>query len=437
MRRAIYLDCNASHPLLEGVRKGLADAILQSSPLLGNPSSIHADGQQAKRVFAELRTSLGRFVGRAENDEFVLTSGATEALNLAVRGFVRSRRAAGRSARLIASTVEHSAVLDTVRAMQGEGAKLDLIAVDARGALDEAAFFAALEAARAEDDDALAVLQVANNETGVAFDLEPLLARVYRDFGPGRVVPVANKSRKSRFQETWPQSVWVCLDAAQALGKLDDSKLRRLTGSADYVALCAHKMGGPTGIGALWARASSPLEPLLTGGTQERRRRAGTPNTLGAFGWLLALREWASMGDGFRRKLRAQQRKLFDALGKVPGVVFHGVGPDGAPPELPNTLNLHVEGCPEESLVLALDLGGFLVSSGSACNSGSLKPSHVLTAMGYPREIALSSLRVCVGVETSDEEVEAFLEAFAAKVEQIRAARARAAEFLPVVEGSP
>jgi cysteine desulfurase len=427
MQRAIYLDCNASHPLLTSVRQALAQAILEGSGELGNPSSVHRYGQKAKRVMAEARQELGRFLGRADGDEIIFLSGATEAMNLAFRGFVEDRSLTGRPARLVTTAVEHSSVLDTVRALDPEAR---ILPVDSHGQLDPSELGAALEEAVSAGFDVLLCLQAANNETGVAYDLERLLKETYFRFGPGASTAAPVKGAK-RFSEAPEQKVWILVDAAQALCKIDDSELRRVLYYADYAALSAHKMGGPTGIGALWTRPKVPFRPQISGGTQERRRRAGTPNSLGLYGWLVALRDWSKNGDAYRRNMSELRKLAFEGLSRMPGLVVHGRGADGSLPKLPNTLNFHFEGCPEESLLLALDLDGFSLSSGSACNSGSRRPSHVLRALGFRDEESLSAVRMCVGAESKREDVEAFVDAALAKVQHIRASREKARTLLP------
>jgi cysteine desulfurase len=428
-QREIYLDSNATHPLLPFVREGLARAILEEDPALGNPSSIHRRGQKSKKAVAELRRRLCEAIGRGDGEEFVLLSGATEALNLAIRGFTDDRAQAGRKFRLITSQVEHSAVLDTFAARDPQAV---YVGVTRAGELDGPACLAAIQAAHDRGEDVLLCLQAANNETGVAFALDELFAQIHARFAPR---PITNLPKlKGGKYPTSPQRVWVLLDLAQAVGKLDPAHVRRALHFADYAALSAHKMGGPSGIGALWMRGGAPFKSQMTGGAQEKKRRAGTLNSLGALGFRLALEAWQRDGAAWRAQWRTLQQHLQAELGRIPGVMFHGLGPTGELPELANTLNFHVEGCPEESLLLALDLDGFAVSSGSACNSGSLRPSHVLIAMGYTREEALSAIRVCLRVETTLAEIDAFVDAVRQKSEHIRAARQRAAEWLPDID---
>lgn len=422
-----YLDCNATHPLLPSVRKGMAHALVEENPMLMNPSSIHRVGQESKKMLAQLKARLCEYLGRGEADEWVLLSGATEALNLAARAFVDVKRAEGQKLCLVTSAVEHSAVLDTFRDLADRFAAditLRILDVDRNGQLDIAATEALLAERVEAGEEILLALQVANNETGVSFDLDALLPLLFARLGPRKFIGHASQS-KSRNFESRAQKLWILLDAAQGLGKCDPAFLRRAMHYADYAAFSAHKFGAPSGIGALWLRPGSPFRILQTGGSQERKRRAGTHNSLGIYGWALALEDWLANGATYRQKMLAQRDSLIKGLAQIPGLEIHGQ------PQLLNTVNFHVEGCPEESLLLALDLEGYSLSSGSACHSGSLKPSHVLLAMGYPEATVLSSLRVCIGVETGDAELQAFLECLRQKVAHIREARRLSAELLP------
>lgn len=433
MRRVIYLDCNASHPLLPSVREGLSRAILEDDPALSNPASIHLRGQAAKRNIAELREALCRFLGRGDGDEFILLSGATEALNLAIRGFCEERCAAGRTPVLITTGVEHKAILDTTACLGA--ADSTILEVDEHGQISSEKLLALLdEKLSVETNDVLISLQVANNETGVAFDVDEVFAEIHKRYGP-KPLKHLPKVKGGKYPES-PRRVWISLDAAQALGKLDTARLRRAMHWADYAAFSAHKIGGPPGVGALWVRPKSPFKAQMTGGSQERKRRAGTLNTIGAFGFKLALQAWMKEGEAWRAHM-AKLRDLFlNELRELNGVHVHGRSSDGALPALPNTVNLRIEGCPEESLLLALDLEGYCLSSGSACNSGSLGASHVLAAMGVPEDCALSALRISFGVETTTEEVLQFAECLRNKVLYIREARRKSAELLPDLQTS-
>jgi cysteine desulfurase len=427
--REIYLDCNATHPLLTEVRKGMADALLNEDAALANPASIHRRGQKARKSVADLRDCLCQYLGRPDGDEFVFLSGATEAINLGIRGFCDDRISQGREVTLITDTVEHSAIIDTFNDLKGRAhTEQHILPVDKYGQFNHEDMLKVISEAVAADRDVLLCLQVTNNETGVSFDLNALLPRIHAEHGP-KPQSHLPKIKGGKYPET-PQRVWVLLDGAQGLGKLPEAHMRMAVHHSDYLALCAHKFGGPAGIGTLWLRPSAPFKQQMTGGTQERKRRAGTLNSVGLLGFRLALQEWMKCGEKYRAHMNSLRTHIVTELKKLNGMTVHGETADGQLPALCNTLNFHIEGCPEESLLLALDLDGVCVSSGSACNSGSLKPSRVLTAMGFAHDHSLASIRVCVGVETTQEEVDAFIESVRKKVEHIRLARKRSAEML-------
>jgi cysteine desulfurase len=429
MQRSVYFDSNASHPLLPSVKKSLADALLAEEDLV-NPSSVHRPGQKAKRILTELREELCKYLGRSDSDEFVYMSGATEAINLMMRSFVQVKLSEGRVPVLAISKVEHSAVIDTARDL-AEAYQLQLVNfdVDSRGQLDTLklieTFRVILEAN--PQVDILWIAQATNNETGVCYNFREILPAIHTHFAPKLLL---DKPRiKNKFQKT-SQRIWIGIDCAQALGKLDDSEIRFALHFADYAAFSAHKFGGPMGIGALWHRPESPIKIQMTGGVQERRRRAGTHNILGLLGFLVALREWSEKGQEWRAHMAHLRNIAYQELQKIPGFRLHGCQVDSELPGLSNTLNFHFDGCPEESLLLSMDLAGFALSSGSACNSGSLRPSHVLKAMGFSTEEALSSLRFCLGVQNTEQEVRAFVKTLREKIQQIRDARKQSQEFL-------
>ncbi len=418
----IYLDCNATHPLLPAVREGLARAMGAEANFLLNPSSIHRAGQEAKKFVAEFRQFFcEQYLGRSDPDEIIFLSGATEALNLAMRAFAADKKSSNQEFILMASAVEHSAVLDTMKDLQSQALTLP---VDPEGKLIASELFLAVEKAVAADQDVLLAVQAVNNETGLSLGLEEILPELYKLYGPRESLSPA-QARRWKDGEKQRQRLWILVDAAQALGKMPEAQIRSLLHFADYMAFSAHKMGGPSGCGLLWIRPKAPFRAQMTGGSQEKKRRAGTFNSLGAYGFYLALKDWQEHGKLYRERLLALRNYVFEELQKIPGLHFHGK------PELCNTLNFHVEGCPEESLLLALDLEGLFVSSGSACHSGSLRASHVLQAMGYADEVAYSSLRLCLGVHNTQADAQRFVEVLTQKVGQIRRARLKAQELLP------
>jgi cysteine desulfurase len=426
----IYCDANASYPMLEAVRARLAQILSQEPELLGNPSSVHRSGQRAKRAVFELKSALCEVLGARDVDDFVLTSGATEALNLALRGFVRERLLAGRKPVLLSTTIEHAAVLDTFHDLETL-APVHLLKVDARGRFSHEEFFALTEQLLADPTvDVLCTLQLANNECGSVYDFS-FLPEAWRRFGP-KVITELPKQKGGKHPQT-PQRLWFCLDAAQALGKMPEDFIRRALHYADYCVLSSHKIGGPTGIGALWLRAKSPLAPLLTGGSQEKKRRAGTHNILGILGFHAALRDWQKNGADYRDRMRNMRSKVLSALREIEGLHLHAQV-DTEIDSLCNTLNFHVEACEDDSLLIALDLDHVCTSSGSACHSGSIKASPVLLAMGFNEAVARSSLRLSLHAGLSDEDLARLCQILPAKVKQIRDARELADRILPKFE---
>ncbi len=427
-QREIYLDANATHPLLASVKKRLANALNEDNPALGNPSSIHRKGQKAKGQIAEFRELLCQVLGRPDGDEFVFVSGATEALNLALRGFVADRKSKSRQVHLLASAIEHKAVLDTCEALHAQGSPFSILPVDASGQLNAESLVNEIETILLNPSaDVLLCVQMVNNETGVEVATVKLLSALFDKFSskPQTHLP---KIKGGKYP-TLPQRVFICVDAAQAFLKVSDTLVRQCLHFADAAAFSAHKVGGASGVGLLWHRASFAIQSQMTGGTQERRRRAGTQNALGLLSFRYAIEDWLERGDQIRSQWQAMRLELVQELLKIEGLQLHGLGENRELPLLANTINFHVEGCPEESLLLALDLDGFCLSSGSACNSGSLKPSHVILGMGFSEEVALSSLRVSFGTDTTRNEVQEFVIALTQKVAQIRKARLASKEI--------
>jgi cysteine desulfurase len=334
----------------------------------GNASSVHAFGQQAKAELDEARTAVARLID-ADPGEVVFTSGGTEADNLAVRGAVAARAAIGRR-RLITTGIEHEAVLTTARALERTGTAITILPVDASGMVSPAALEAAIG-----DDTAVVSVMLANNEVGT-------------------IQPVAELAAIAR-----AHGALFHTDAVQAVGKIPVSVK---TLGVDLLSLAGHKFGGPKGTGALWIRRGVRLTAVMTGGKQERNRRAGTENVPSLAGLGVAATTAAAKlptaGD-----LAALRDRLDSAvLAGVPGTVING----DRSRRVPNTSNISFEGIEAESLLIALDLEGVAVSTGSACSSGSLEPSHVLRAMGLPHARTRNSLRFSLGPETTIEEID-------------------------------
>jgi cysteine desulfurase len=365
-----YLDHNATAPLLPAVR----DAMLAALDLLGNPSSVHAEGRAARRAVEAARAAVAALAG-APPAGVVLTAGGTEANNLALRGL-------GLPA--LVSAVEHDSVLRAAP----EAAR---VPVDARGVLDLGALDRMLAGA---GGPALVSVMLVNNETGI-------------------VQPVAEAARIAR-----ARGALVHCDAVQAAGRLP---LDMAALGVDMLTLSAHKLGGPKGCGALVLgerplRDGPGLKPLLLGGGQERRLRAGTENVAGAVGFGRAA-ELAAEGIGDQPRLAALRDRMEAMLrDAAPGLPLYGAGAA----RVANTSCFGMPGVPSEVQVMALDLAGVAVGAGSACSSGKVTPSHVLAAMGVPAAEAGSAIRVSLGRGTGEGEIARLVAAWSA----LRARRA-------------
>lgn len=383
----IYLDYNATAPVAPGVTDAVC-RVLADEP--GNPSSIHAFGQRAKARLDEARHAVGALIGAAPSD-LVLTGGGTEAINLAIRGAAETCEATGRR-HLIASAIEHEAVLMTCRALERRGWRVTLLPVDRSGIVTPDALAGALA-----EDTALVSVMHANNEIGTVQPITALAALA--------------RAHGALFHT----------DAVQSAGKIpvDVTAL-----GVDLLSLSGHKFGAPKGTGALWIRRGVRLTPQLTGGRQERSRRAGTENTAGLAGLGVAARYAAgTMADTGARLTALRDRLETALLRDVPGAAVNGA----TDRRVPNTTNISFDGIEAESLLIALDLEGIAVSTGSACSSGTLEPSHVLQAMGLPAPRTRNSLRFSLGPATTADEIDAVIGTVPALVEKLRGLTRRAA----------
>lgn len=352
----IYLDYNATVPLKPAAR----EAMLAALDLVGNPSSVHRFGREARRLMEDARESVAAFVG-ADPSEVIFTAGGTEANNLALRA----------SGRVLASAVEHASVLAAV-----PGA--EIIPVGPDGIVDISALERML---RSADRPALVSVMLANNETGVIQPIEQVVAMAHA------------------------AGIRVHCDAVEAVGRLPVN-VRAL--GIDYLSLSAHKIGGPTGVGALICRNSAPLDAVALGGGQERRRRAGTENLPGIVGFGAVAREAeADLGDQLRLG-RLRDRMEREIGGVAPAAHFHGHNRQ----RLANTSCIGILGIRAETQVMALDLKGIAVSAGAACSSGKVAASHVLLAMGIDPDAAGCAIRVSLGWRTEDSDVDAFVQAW-------------------------
>ena len=376
----IYLDHNATTPPLQAVVDRITEALRDE---FGNPSSVHHFGQQAKAAIDEARTDVANLIG-AEPSEVLFTSGGTEADNIAIRGTAEALDATGRR-HLVASAIEHEAVLNTLKALGKRGWRTTLLHVDQSGIVSPATLRDALA-----DDTAVVSVMHANNEIGTIQPIAELAALAH--------------DRGALFHT----------DAVQSAGKIPVSVK---TLGVDMLSMSAHKFYGPKGIGALWIRRGLRVLPLLTGGRQERSRRAGTENVAGIAGMGVAARIAAGKMAEEARRLGALRDRLEAGIARaVPGTAVNGA-PDA---RVPNTTNISFDRVEAESLLIALDLEGIAVSTGSACSSGTLEPSHVLKAMGLSAHRSQNSIRFSLGSANTEAEVDRVIAVLPRIVEKLR-----------------
>lgn len=358
----IYLDYSATAPL----KKEVLDAMMPYlSDGYGNASSIYEIGRQSRAAIESARETVARAIG-AEKNEIFFTSGGSEADNWAIKGIM----ARSKKKHIITSAIEHHAVLHTVEYLEKQGIKVTYLGVDSDGkiSLDE------LEAA-ITDDTALITIMAANNEIGT---IQPI----------AEIGEIARK-HKIPFHT----------DAVQAIGlmEIDVAKM-----NIDMLSLSAHKFGGPKGTGVLYIRKGVNIENLVHGGAQERNKRAGTENTAAIVGLAEAIKlATENIGEKTKRLSVLRDKTIAEILEKIPYVRLNGHKTD----RLAGNINMSFQYIEGEALLLMLDMAGIAASSGSACTSGSLDPSHVLLAIGLPHEIAHGSLRLSLGENTTEEEL--------------------------------
>ena len=376
----IYLDHNATTPVDPAVADAMMAALRDE---FGNPSSVHSYGQRAKALLDRARASVARLVG-ADPAEIVFTGGGSEADNLALRGAAEALEPMGRR-HLIVSGIEHEAVLQTTKALARRGWRVTHLPATAKGLVEPAALADALA-----DDTALVSVMHANNETGV---IQPVAALAALASARGALVHT---------------------DAVQSAGKIAVNA-REL--GVDMLALSGHKFNGPKGVGALWIRRGVRLSAQMTGGRQEKSRRAGTENLPALVGLgVAAERALASLETSPARIAALRDRLEQGILVRVPRTHVNG----GGEPRVANTTNVGFEGIEAESLLIALDLEGVAVSTGSACSSGTLEPSHVLKAMGLPLHDTQNAIRFSLGSSTEAAEIDRVLEVLPGLVERLR-----------------
>ena len=375
----IYLDHNATTPVAPAVIERMMAALRDE---FGNPSSVHHFGQRAKASLDEARSQVAALIG-ADPSEVVFTSGGTESDNYAIRGAAEALEPTGRR-HLIASGIEHEAVLNTLRALARRGWRVTLLSVDQSGVVTPDSLRAALT-----DDTALVSVMHANNEIGT-------------------LQPVAELAALAR-----ERGALFHTDAVQSAGKVP-VQVKSL--GVDLLSLSAHKFYGPKGAGAIWIRRGVRLLPLVTGGKHERSRRAGTENVAGALGLGVA-------ADLARAKMTTEAERLAALRDRLEHGILQGVSGtavNGSGARVPNTTNVSFDRVEAESLLIALDLEGVAVSTGSACSSGTLEPSHVLKAMGFPAHRTQNSIRFSLGAANTEAEIDHVVSVLPRLVEKLR-----------------
>src|SRR5262245_12791321 len=375
----VYFDYNATTPVSDTV----ADAVARMTrEIFGNASSVHHFGQQAKAALDEARSALAALVG-GDPSEIIFTSGGTEADNFAIRGAAEALEPTGRR-HLVASAIEHEAVLNTLKALAKRGWQTTLVPVDQSGIVSADRVRDALT-----ESTAIVSVMHANNEIGT-------------------IQPIADIAKAAH-----AGGALMHTDAVQSTGKIPVD-VRAL--GVDLLSLSAHKFNGPKGAGALWVKRGTRMLPILTGGKHERNRRAGTENVPAIAGMGVAARLAMQKMAGEAARLATLRDRLEQTiLSRIPGTAVNGAGA-----RVPNTTNISFDRVEAESLLIALDLEGIAVSTGSACSSGTLEPSHVLRAMGFPGHRTQNSLRFSLGLFSTGEEVDRVIEVLPRLVEKLR-----------------
>ena len=381
MADPIYLDHAATTP----VRAEVLEAMLPFfGPRFGNPSSTHRWGRDARTALDEARERVAHCIG-AQPDEICFTSGGTEADNIALLGTWRARRGSGRNA-IVTTPIEHKAVLGAVHQAAREGAEERLCEMLDSGTVDPASF-----ETLARGDTAIASVMWVNNEIGTVQPIEHL----------------------AQYSKT--VGVVFHTDAVQAFGKI---AIDARTTPFDVLTISGHKIGAPKGIGAVYIRRGTVIEPLFHGGTQDRGRRPGTENVAAVVGFARA----AELAIAEREQEVAHLTRLRDRLeqailSRVPDAVVHG---REARNRAPHILNVSIPGTDSESMLMALDLRGVACSAGSACQSGSVSPSHVLSAIGVSPDLASAAIRMSLGALSNDAAIDRAAELFGACVTKAR-----------------
>lgn len=375
MTHSVYLDNSATTPMAPEVVAAMSPYFTVS---YGNASSLHAFGREARRAVEESRGTIARLLG-ARPEEIVFTAGATEANNLAILGTALSSD--GRK-HLITTAIEHHAVLHAVEWLRTQGFDATVLSVDTTGRVDPEQVRDAIR-----PDTLLVSVMTGNNEIGTLQPIDEI----------GRICHERN--------------VLVHTDAVQALGKI-----KLPMDAVDLLSISAHKFHGPKGVGFLFVRNGTKLTPILHGGGHERGRRSGTENVPGIVGLAAAAELAIGEQEATSSRMRAFRDRMIDVVTRLPGARLNGHREES----LPHIANFGFEAIEGESLVMRLDDRGIAVSTGSACSSPDLKPSHVLVAIGVPIAMAHGSLRISTGRQTTEREIDEFLDVLPEVVDGLR-----------------
>jgi cysteine desulfurase len=387
-KRTVYLDHNATTPLHPEVKTALTEAM----DVFGNPSSLHEFGRQARKLVEDTREKTAAFIG-ARPEEIIFVGSGSEANNTVInlfscQGFRSCEVPAFKAGRkeVITTRIEHPCVLESAGCLEEKGTRVVYIGVDAYGTIDLKQLKDALS-----DKTGLVSVMTANNEIGTIQDIRRIAGIVHN---------------AGAFFHT---------DAVQAVGKIPIS-VKEL--DVDYLSFSGHKIYGPKGVGVLYVRKGAPFCPLIRGGHQEKGRRAGTENTLGivGLGKAIELRKKEMAGE-FKRLTALNDRLKKGIERNIEGIQFNGHPVNS----LPGTLNVSFSGAEGEAILLYLDLEGIAVSTGSACASGSLDPSHVLMATGIPQEQAHGSIRMSMGRDTTEKDIDYVVEKLGLVIQKVRA----------------
>ncbi|MDP2934830.1 MAG: cysteine desulfurase family protein [bacterium] len=387
----IYLDYAATTPLDGDVLKKMMPYLKDK---YGNPSSIYKIGREASEAIDNARSEAAKFLGCKET-EVIFTGSASESDNLAIRGLVKGlqkTKRTGEKIHIITTQIEHKAVLETCKDLEKEGIKVTYLPVGSDGIinLDD------LEAEIIPETDLVSIMY-ANNEIGAVQPIKEI----------GKLIKKINKNKEHQ--------IYFHIDAVQAANWLS-CNVEEL--EVDLLTLSAHKIYGPKGVGVLYARENTPLSPLIVGGDQEWKLRAGTENVAGIVGMGEAIKQVKSQKSKVKSIEKLRDKLVADVLIRVEGSKLNG--PKDSENKLPNIVNFSFKGVEGEAIVLSLDQEGIAVSTGSACTSQALTPSHVLIAMGLSDPEAHASLRISLGRHTTLQEINYFIKILIGTIERLR-----------------